>query len=443
VLEVLKRRFYIRSVTFVTNLHKHEFKGQLPMLKLKLLTVMLIFLLAMVLPVAAQDPQQTEEPAAEPPPADAGAADATTEQVAPAWEVILLDTETGQVFSATPAGIQPTVAIAGYQDFTNVIQQTGSPDRQKMAFVGLQRSSEDQPTTMGIYVSDLTTGECCTQLPDPIPSGMTQASLGAFNADGTQFAALVSNPFGIGENEGDLSASFVTIYDLTTNAIAASLAPSVLQDDITIASIAFGGWDENGLALAPLCLACETPDQAAYRVWHPSTDTVEVTDRQYNAAYRVLDGTGEVIFTQASPDYPSAAEEGAAYMPPNVIVYRPDTTAEAAESVIYFNPNARHITSAAWVIDGSAVLATHPGTTQVTLIYRDGSQIVLDLGVESVILTGTPDGWLMINQTQLVHYSAIDNQFLANPLGQAGERVGAVYVPALGSGVTPGFVAQQ
>lgn len=372
------------------------------------------------------------------------AATANAQEAAPTWKIILLERTSTQLITATPNSMETLATIPEYAWFNITFQPQISPDGQYLSFGGVV-DIEGTPAT-GVFLANLTTSQCCWLMPDPIPNGADFVQVGPFNPDSTQISAILARTSAAGEG-GPGTAAFITIYNLSDLTIAATLPPAVLQpqgSEGAILSATFGKWKDDGLRVAPACIDCNAPVEGRYQVWNPNTDVLTASQEYFFGANRqILENTGEAIAAVYNENFPSAASDETITPLPNTVEYYAVAGVDAAPEIIYFNPNDLRIRSTGWVLDGNAILVTHLENPMGTLVFRDGTQQTLEIGSDSVLLSGTPDGWLMIDVSRLLHYTFIDNQLVVNTLGPIDGRIVILEQPVLGTTARPGFTTIQ
>lgn len=354
------------------------------------------------------------------------------QQRAAAWHVTILDTATGSVSQITPNGVQlvasfPTIPTLG----DNIWRVRLSPDERFLVF----EANTSADGSSRVYVADLQNNTCCTLLEDPLNAGLDIDWLGPISPDSTQVAIAASSMQFPPANFTPL----IQVFDLATGAMVNSMAVSDLESEFDAPIAAFGAWKQDGIRLTPSCIACEGVWQGNYQIWNPQANTLSAPVEPFDVFRTVLPATGEQIFAGLDPAFPASGQFAAYVAPGNVVSYYSD--AYAAPQTVYFNMDNLYIERAAWVMDGSGILAMHAGpfvmgpdgfpinegAGPAYLILRDGTQIPASQTTTGNFFTGTPDGWLTRDNTTgaLAYHQYTNGAVQVTPLGALPDSVRA------------------
>lgn len=355
------------------------------------------------------------------------------------WQVILMDRNAGEILFISPSGTTRT-AIPGYADFGTVYNPIISSDGQTLAFATTTNVSATEPALATIYLADLVSETCCTQLPDPLPAGADTVFLGGFSPDNTQLVAALAKANPSASSTG--VSGIIATFNVADGSLAATLALSTLPQttDIPITAAVFGRWTPEGIEIAPSCVACQQPTSGQYSIWDPATDNLTPTQNIFNQLWQPLSSTREAIFAAIDPTYPNAPDDQFMRIPSNVVHYFPTTTSTIDPLPIYNDPQNPAIKTVSWVLDAQAILVTKLSGTNGALVFRDGTQASVEIPETATFLAGTPDGWLMVNLGALQHYQFADNTLTVNEVGQITGFINILQGPPLGDPNTIGFL---
>jgi hypothetical protein len=310
---------------------------------------------------------------------------------------------------------------------SSVIDAKISPDHRYLAMTS-QFIGADTQHPVAIY--DLATDSCCVYVQPPAQAPIAVYELGSFSPDGKQLALswLAINQQGDFPFTGGMIA-----VDAPTGTIVGSISDreigAALGEEFPQPWALLGDWRANGIRFHPNCYACEGVLEGEWSIWDPATSGFTVASGEYfSFAYAaILERTGETLYSTQNLQYPVSSEP-AMFPIPNVISYlpsgRPPTFFEPSSSpAIYFNESQIHAgIFADWVLDGQAALISAPGTPDLTLLFRDGTQHPVFTSFDFNFITGTPNGWLMLedspNGRVLTLYTVEGAEVLATPLGQ-------------------------
>lgn len=364
------------------------------------------------------------------------------------WSVTVFDRDARGFLIVTPNGLQPGPAVPGMQALASVYNVRVSPRGEYAVFVGTP--NDNSPSLA--YVANLLTGACCTPLQDPTQPSLGLAFIGPFSPDGRQIVLSSFDQAALGR---DSVPSAITVYDLATASVAASVPLSAFQpiDPGGVAAV-FGTWDKTGIRLIPSCYGCEGVWEGAYHLWEPTSGAISLAVEPFDIFMNRLPGTGELFKLIANEAYPQSGAPSAYFPAPNVVEYYPAPNAPQGQ-VVYFDVGNPHLSQAEWVDGGRAILiktaglpASLPdnpfgeeGPGTAILMFRDGLRFSIDPALGSA-LTGTPDGWIALDwnsgAASLVRSDAAGN-YQVTPLGDGSgwELAATSFVLGSGTAATP------
>ncbi len=302
-----------------------------------------------------------------------------------------------------------------------------------------------------IYINSTTSGACCHAF--DVPDAVAY-DLAGFSPDGSQLALSYATQSASGDTRGGL---MVLNVDLSPGGSGISVAVDVPLSSVPLDVVGgltptfarMGAWTPGGVEFAPGCINCGPALDGTYALWQPASGTFTAGNGAGFSMFADQLGIGGAYVAmrqlQIFP-YDSAA---AFYRVPNVVIYTPSllTDADAAAMtpaqqaalpVIFFDPAEINLAAdtVTWVADGHFVVVQRPGD-RWTLIGRAGGISDLIVPYGSYVLAGTPDGWLSVEGSNLIHYTldvrGVTPNVLATDLDGA---LQAVLKPALGASVS-------
>jgi hypothetical protein len=308
---------------------------------------------------------------------------------------------------------------------SQITDQAISPDHRYLAIASQDYANG---TAHPIAILDLQSNSCCIYLQPPAER-VAAYDLGSFSPDSGRFvfswvseADPATFPFTGGIVTVD-TATGTPLQNVTMDTVSAALGLDFPAPWATL-----GDWREDGVRFIPNCYGCEPQFEGEWAIWTPETNAFSANSGEYFSFTfgDVLPGTGEMIYSGQSAQFPMSTEP--AYLPiPNVVYYIVDapmpTFSEPTNApVIYFDPNQVDLSGYAhWVLDGEAVLITPYMADHWTLLYRGGAQQPLSIPPTSVFMTGTPNGWLAVtddpNGNVLTMYTVEGAEVPGTPLG--------------------------
>ncbi len=351
-------------------------------------------------------------------------------QDSPAWRAVLLrsDADTHELIVVTDSGIGQPIPLAKEFD-VGIDAPKISPDGRFAATLA--------PTKGAVEIADLQAGTCCQTLKFA-DSPATQASVAGFSPDSQQVAVayLIEKPYKAEIVAFDLDSGQATRFDA-----APAAPPGGGVIDYPVAD----SWRADGVYYYTSCIMC-VEDTVDYSLlaWNPTTGTSTPSGLTLVGFGDTLALTGEQITPQVSPLYPAPPgtfEPGqSAGLPPsyNVIVLT-GKRATDGRAVAYFDPDNLKLKSTRWVADGNAFLvfpASGQGTT--VLVSADAPPAAVKLDAHQ-FLTGTPDGWLSLEDGTIYHYTVASGQAARAQVGALDGFVTPVESTPLGAKATAAF----
>jgi hypothetical protein len=224
------------------------------------------------------------------------------------------------------------------------------------------------------------------------------AKVGAFSPDGRQVTVSIASWEG-----GKL-----LIIEVATGQVLTEMTTNDLFEETGRNYALMPEWTATGLLLYPHCFPCEGfVEGLAYR-WQPETGNITQTAIPYRViGYGLisdrLHGTGEIIMPAQDEAYPARPGPMIDF---NVLVYQNPSTDQPGDSrVIYVNPaEPAPVLVPRWVADGRAYLIHNAERPTATLVWRDGTLETVELDTGRTLLSGTPEGWLMHDDTGFYAY---------------------------------------
>jgi hypothetical protein len=319
------------------------------------------------------------------------------------WELLFYDLQ--QISVLTSDGIVDQIPVPagaqGITPFTGLRHMRLAPDRQHLAFVQRQGSSEGGVPLATVAVADLEAQTCCVTL--PVPDGMQPDSttVGPFSPDGTQIAINYAQVYSPVE-----AAPVLVIIDLETQTIVQTLD---LWQTFQNQGVFMHDWTAAGITLFPTCLACGGAVEGYYSRWNPETGTITPDVLYFNWLGDYLDGTNNYVIPVRDESRPVSHDDGM-FPPANTLEYVADGN-PASGTVVYFDPDRLDLPYPRWVQGGAAYLLHNWGEPTALLVGRDGTEQVIELPHDLHFVAATPDGWLMQqNESDLYHFQVTANQ---------------------------------
>lgn len=341
------------------------------------------------------------------------------------WQVLLYSDN--QILRVTADGLTDSIVLPdAAQDIQsgNTAQFIGlSPDERYLAFVTEERKGDSFTATL--HIADLTADTCCTVVPSPDDKTWEVINIGMFSPDSRYMVVNALNAY-----IADYDVA-IAVLDLQTGEWVTVMNPTEM---FNTNALFFIDWTDAGIEVKPSCFPCGASADGMTLQWNPFTNELTEDYAYYAAAMGSRLGNGEII--QAAQDTNLPLSNADAMVGPfNVIEYFTQDTVDAPET-IYFDADNLHLIDPEWVIDGQAYLIQEPDLKGGILVWRDGQTLPLEYH-DVMLLTGTPDGWLMTNlyNGELVQFQWLDGELIMTELG-AYLAPKLLQTPILGESVT-------
>jgi hypothetical protein len=354
-------------------------------------------------------------------------------QDAPGWDVVLLERETGTIYTVTSKGIASSMVITDLAQFSSVSNYLLTPDRSKLVFAHTPYAPRTSDATTTIYAADVSAGTCCAPIISA-PYGTLDTPLMTLSPEGTQLVMGVHEESSV---DGTRSHQVKT-FDITTGEVTAALDISrLIQPDPyqRVSCVILGEWKEDGVRLVSRCMGRGEGlgTFGVFQIWNPPADELSDLVEPYDFFTRELPTTGErirVVQNDAFRHEPDTTN--AHFTTPNVVEYFADASM-STPIVIFYNPYNLHLTYAEWILDGEAVLIRYSdaanlreASTESYILFRDGRWFRLEIPVNQSFLSGTPDGWMMsdyeaktfVNYT-VAGFKQVDSTVVDSYIGEA------------------------
>lgn len=343
------------------------------------------------------------------------------------WDVLIF--AQSEILRVTADGFGDSIALPdAVQNMTQgstYYNVAITPDEQYFLFV--DEDQEGTGFTATLNIADLASDDCCRTISAPDEGEWEVINLLGLSPDGSKIVINFLNAY---IRDG---ASLLAILDIETGEYVTSFDPYTTL--INSNAIFFIDWDDNGIEIKPSCFPCDASADGQTMLWNPETNEM-IADYGYNIAFAgSILANGETIQAIQHPDYPISNADSM-FDPANIIEYFQLSDRENTK-IVYFNPDNINLIKPEWVIDGQAYIIQEPFAEGVTVVWRDGQTDPFQFENPQMFLTGTPDGWLMINLdgTQLEHYKWNGNSFEQHAFVNA-SQMKLLSSPQLGSTAT-------
>ncbi len=356
----------------------------------------------------------------------------TSAQDSPAWRAVLLrsDADRHELVVVTDSGIGQPIPLP--KNFNIGLDAPKlSPDGRYAAVLA--------PGKNAVEIADLQAGTCCQTLTFS-DERVEQGSLAGFSPDSQQIAVayLVEKPYKAEIVAFKLESGKETRFDAE---------PSAPSDGGRIDYAIAESWGTSGISYYMSCILCvEQSADYALLTWNPATGETAPSGQTFNGSGDTLALTGEQLTPQTSalyPEPPGLFEDGqSGGLPPsyNVIVMTGKRASEG-RAVVYFDPDNLKLTSTRWVADGNAFLVfPAPGQGVTMLVSADAPPAPVTLDAHQ-FLTGTPDGWLALENGTITHTTVADGQAARAEVGKLDGFVTLVESTPLGAKASAAFQA--
>lgn len=223
--------------------------------------------------------------------------------------------------------------------------------------------------------------------------------------------------------EGEIDTGLM-IVDLESGEIGAQVS----IDEINEATGADVEWavpsnwvESDALSFVPACFFCTNIEPTRIWTWTPADNSFTETEQHYFPFGARLPESGEVLVARLNEDYPLGDDDPNAYLPPsNVIEYYPAGADPDDDGMVIFFDGSRYpLGGSPWVADGRAFLTRKQGDPDAVLVFRDGSQQSFTLPEGPVIVTGTRDGALIVDEPGTIYdYRVVNGEIIANEVAE-------------------------
>lgn len=289
---------------------------------------------------------------------------------------------------------------------------------------------------------DLNTMACCTFA--SFDNMLEAYELGGFSSNGSYFVASFVGSDSTGTFGG------VAIYDVLTGNIMSIVPMSALTDEPGAVWALLGNWGTDGIEFYPNCWQCGGAFAGEWQLWNPDALTSDAMLKPSGRVFDEIFGSRktvhqEMLLRQYDVRFPGLPDEGM-FAPNNTVKYvGPDLTLfyAGAIPVIFQNPSYRDIYLAEWVYNSYYYLVADGQNPVAALVGRDGSQLFIDWNYTRTFLTGTPDGWLELQdasgRTDLVRQRFFNGAITSTVLEEFPPytTMRVLHAPPLGIGLNP------
>jgi hypothetical protein len=181
--------------------------------------------------------------------------------------------------------------------------------------------------------------------------------------------------------------------------------------------------DGESVPFVPACFFCQQIQPDLIQLWNPAENTFTETEQYYFNFGSLLPESGEVVAATLNPGYPLGNEEDVAnaYLPPSNVIeyYAPGDDPRREGEVVFFDDSRFPLGGSPWVQDGRAFLTRQQGDPDAVLIFRDGSQVAFTLPTGPVIVIGTPDGAIIVDEDGIVYdYRVVNGEMTGEEITQ-------------------------
>jgi hypothetical protein len=216
--------------------------------------------------------------------------------------------------------------------------------------------------------------------------------------------------------------------EITTGLMLVDLATGEVTAEVNIETIneetgADAEWalpstwiEGEGIPFVPACFFCTNIDITRIWTWNPSDNTFTETERYYFPFGAQLAESGEVLIARLNPEYPLGEDDPNAYLPPSNVIeyYAPDADPREEGTVVFFDDARYPLGGSPWVADGRAFLTRKQGDEEAVLVFRDGSQQAFTLPEGPVVVTGTRDGALIVDEQGTIYdYRVVNGEIIS------------------------------
>jgi hypothetical protein len=242
----------------------------------------------------------------------------------------------------------------------------------------------------------------------------------SFSPDGTQIVvAYVGGDDADEVTQDGIISSGLLVVDLESGEIVAQTDIEQLAEETgeefewaLPSAWAFG----EAIPFVPACFFCTNVEPTFIWTWNPADDSFTQTEQYFFPFGARLPESGEVVVARLNEDFPIGDDDPNAYLPPsNVIEYYPAGADPREPGIVVFFDDSRYpLGGSPWMADGRAFLTRKQGDPDAVLVFRDGSQQAFTLPEGPVVVTGTPDGALIIDERGRIYdYRVVNGEVIS------------------------------
>lgn len=286
----------------------------------------------------------------------------------------------------------------------------------------------EDPTlpALPLSVFDLETGESLEiEMPAEFPLFYNYT----FSPDGQKIALTYvgAESSDAAVQDGEVSGGMMLV-DLASGEVEAQVEMDEVNDAIDSPNEDVWGlivsWvDGDSIPFVPACFFCQQIQPDLIQLWNPADNSFTQTERYYFNFGSLLPESGEVVVASLNPGYPLGDEDDVAdaYLPPSNVIeyYGPEDDPRGEGQVVFFDDSRFPLGGSPWVQDGRAFLTRQQGDPDAVLVFRDGSQVSFTLPTGPVIVIGTPDGAVIVDEDGIVYdYRVINGEMTGEEVTQ-------------------------
>ncbi|MBC8170649.1 MAG: hypothetical protein H7X77_03220, partial [Anaerolineae bacterium] len=228
------------------------------------------------------------------------------------------------------------------------------------------------------------------------------------NPEGTQVAVSYVG----GDTEEALNNNEIRSGLLLVDLASGEIQAQVDMDDVNAEVNPNGEWallttwtTGSAVPFVPGCFLCNRVEPEHIWLWDAGANSFTETDQFYFPQGALLAESGEVLMATLNEDFPIGRDDPAAYLPPSNVIeyYAAGSDPREPGQVVYFDEGRYPLGGSPWVQDGRAFLTRKQGDESGVLIFRDGSVQEFTLPEGPVVVSGTPDGAIVVDEQGIVY----------------------------------------
>lgn len=228
------------------------------------------------------------------------------------------------------------------------------------------------------------------------------------NPEGTQVAISYVG----GDDEDALNNNEIRAGLMLVELASGETLAQIDIDDINAEINPNGEWalltswaEGSAVPFVPGCFLCNRIEPNHIWLWDASTDSFTESEQFYFPSGALLAESGEVLIAKLNEDFPIGRDDPAAYLPPSNVIeyYAAGSDPREPGKVVYFDEGRYPLGGSPWVQDGRAFLTRKQGDESGVLVFRDGSVQEFTLPEGPVVVSGTPDGAIVIDERGIVY----------------------------------------